>query len=252
MTVWPATVNVPIRAAPVLAAAVNATDPLPEGFGPEVIVNHVAFVAALQEHLVCVVTEICGPGPPAAATDGFNGVTVNEQEVGAGVGVGVGDGPGVGDGEGVGVVGVGGTGGVGVGVGVGDDGGEGSGGGGAPSCVTVTVCPPIVIGAVRVVVALLTPTVKRTVPGPLPVLPLVRVIHPSPALAVHGQPFATLTPMLPLPPAAGTVWSVVENSKRHGAASWRIRPRSLFTTMSPWRAVPSGLAATCSCSCPLP
>lgn len=241
MTGWPATVKVPIRAAPVFAAAVNATDPLPEAFDPEVIVSHVELLAAVQEHPVCVVTEICGPGPPAAATDGVSGVTVNEQEVGVGVGVGVGDG------TGVGVVGVGGTGGVGVGVG-----GIGSGGGGAPSCVTVTVCPPIVIGAVRVVVAPLAPTVKRTVPGPLPVLPLVRVIHPSPGRAVHVQPFATLTPMLPLPPAAGTVCSVGENSKRHGAASWRIRPRSLFTTMSPWRAVPSGLAATCSCSCPVP
>jgi hypothetical protein len=152
VTVWPATVNVPIRVAPVFAAAVNATDPLPERLDPEVIVNHVELVAAVQEHPVWVVTEICGPGPPAAATDGVSGVTVNEQAVGMGVGVGVGVGDtGVGD-TGVGVVGAGG---VGVGVGVG---GEGSGGGGAPCCVTVTVWPPTVIDAVRVVVAPFAPT----------------------------------------------------------------------------------------------
>lgn len=79
MTVWPATVNVPIRVAPVFAAAVNATDPLPETFDPEVMVNHVALLAAVQEHPVCVVTEIGGPAPPPAATDGFSGVTTYEQ-----------------------------------------------------------------------------------------------------------------------------------------------------------------------------
>jgi len=58
--------------------------------------------------------------------------------------------------------------------------------------------------------------------------------------------------ILPVPPAAGTVCSVVESSNTHASASWRIRPRSPFTMMSPCRAVPAGFAAICIWSCALP
>jgi len=45
-------------------------------------------------------------------------------------------------------------------------------------------------------------TVNRTVPLPVPLAPLVIVIHDSPELADQAQPLAVDTLMDPVPPAA--------------------------------------------------
>ena len=45
-------------------------------------------------------------------------------------------------------------------------------------------------------------TANRTVPLPVPLAPLVIVIHDSPELAVHAQPLGVDTLMAPVPPSA--------------------------------------------------
>ena len=50
VTVWPATVNVPVREAPVVfAATLNVTEPMPEPLAPAVTVIHDVVVVAVQE-----------------------------------------------------------------------------------------------------------------------------------------------------------------------------------------------------------
>jgi hypothetical protein len=122
----------------------------------------------------------------------------------------------------------------------------------AASCVTFNVWPAMAIDAERVVVPAFDATVYVTPPGPVPAVPPVTTTQAASDRALQAQPVVAVTAIVPLPPAAETVCSVGESSKRQGAASWRIRPRSPFTTMSPCRAVPSGFAATCICSCALP
>ena len=57
MTVWPATVNVPVRAAPVvLAATLNVTEPMPDPLAPAVTVIQDVVVVAVQEQDVPDVT----------------------------------------------------------------------------------------------------------------------------------------------------------------------------------------------------
>src|SRR5262249_41395462 len=58
-------VIVPVRAAPLLAAAVNVTVPLPAPPAPPVSVIHVSVVAAVQAHDAPAVTPML-PLPPAA------------------------------------------------------------------------------------------------------------------------------------------------------------------------------------------
>jgi hypothetical protein len=67
VNVWPPIVSVPVRAAPVFAAALNVTDPLPVPAAPAVIVIHVALLVAVHAHAACVVTATF-PVPPPAAT----------------------------------------------------------------------------------------------------------------------------------------------------------------------------------------
>ena len=62
-------VNVPDRALPVLAAAVNATDPFPVPVAPDVTVSHVALLVAVHEHPLAAVTFTGVPAPPAGAMD---------------------------------------------------------------------------------------------------------------------------------------------------------------------------------------
>ena len=57
VTVWPATVNVPLREAPVvLAATLNVTEPMPDPLAPAVTVIHDVVVVAVQEQDVPEVT----------------------------------------------------------------------------------------------------------------------------------------------------------------------------------------------------
>ena len=79
MTVSPATVSVPLRAAPVLAEALKDTEASPDPLAAEVIDNHVALLATVQAHPVWVSIVIAGPAPPDAATDVVSGVTVYEH-----------------------------------------------------------------------------------------------------------------------------------------------------------------------------
>lgn len=67
VNVWPATVNVPDLAAPVFAATVNATLPLPIPDVPLVIVIHAAFDVAFHVQVLVVVT-VVDPLAPAAST----------------------------------------------------------------------------------------------------------------------------------------------------------------------------------------
>ena len=67
VNVCPAIVNVPLRAAPVLAAIANATEPGPAPLAPDVTVIHEAFDAAVHAHVLAVVT-FAEPVPPLAPT----------------------------------------------------------------------------------------------------------------------------------------------------------------------------------------
>jgi len=66
VTVWFATVNVPVRAPPMFAATLIATVPLPVPLAPEVIDNQDALVVTVHVHPAAAVTAI-GPAvqPPA-------------------------------------------------------------------------------------------------------------------------------------------------------------------------------------------
>jgi len=77
--VWFATVNVPVRAAPVFAAAVIETVPLPVPLAPAVIDSHDALLVAVQVHPAAAVI-VTGPvAPPPATTDRVVGFTEYEQ-----------------------------------------------------------------------------------------------------------------------------------------------------------------------------
>ena len=81
MTVWPATVSVPVRAAPVvLAATLNVTEPMPDPLAPAVTVIQDVVVVAVQEHDVPEVT-LSVRLVASASTSKLVGVTVAEQPV---------------------------------------------------------------------------------------------------------------------------------------------------------------------------
>src|SRR5689334_18773266 len=81
--------NVPLRAEPVLTAALNVTDPDPKLCVSEVIVSHPALLAAVHSQPAPVSTVIVVPPPPAAPTDAEVGVTSNTQEVVGGTSTGL-------------------------------------------------------------------------------------------------------------------------------------------------------------------
>ena len=80
MWVWPAIVIVPVRAAPVLAAAVKATVPLPLPLAPAVIVIHCAAEFAVHPQPGGDVTPIGVPAPPVAPTVWLAGVIDDVHE----------------------------------------------------------------------------------------------------------------------------------------------------------------------------
>ena len=83
VTVWPATVNVPLRALPVvLAATLNVTEPMPDPVAPAVTVIHDAAGVAVQEHDVPEVT-LSVRLVASASTSKLVGVTAAEQPVAA-------------------------------------------------------------------------------------------------------------------------------------------------------------------------
>ena len=65
--VRPAIVNTPLRSAPVFAAAVKPTEPLPVPAAPDVTVSQAgALLTAVHAHVAVVVTPTCPDPPPAA------------------------------------------------------------------------------------------------------------------------------------------------------------------------------------------
>ena len=90
----------------------------------------------------------------------------------------------------------------------------------AAACVTVKVAPAIVSVPVRLEATVFAATLKAAVPFPDPVAPLVIVIHAALLVAVHAQPVAALTVLLPVPPAAVNAWPVGAIDGEQDAAAW--------------------------------
>jgi len=72
----PAIVSVPVRAAPVFAATVKPTDPLPVPVSPEVIVSHDALLVAVHPQLAVVET-VTLPVDVPASTERVTGAIAN-------------------------------------------------------------------------------------------------------------------------------------------------------------------------------
>jgi hypothetical protein len=72
----PATFSVPVRPGPLLAAALNTTDPLPVPDPPDVIVSQPAPLVAVHPQLAVVETATVFPEEAAADIDRVVGVSV--------------------------------------------------------------------------------------------------------------------------------------------------------------------------------
>jgi hypothetical protein len=68
VSVWPAMVSVPLRAAPGFAVAVYVTEPLPDPVAPREIVIHGAFDEAVHAQLASAITSTALL-PPTGGTD---------------------------------------------------------------------------------------------------------------------------------------------------------------------------------------
>jgi hypothetical protein len=76
----------------------------------------------------------------------------------------------------------------------------------ARACVTVKLRPPMVRVAVRLDALLFTPTLKVTVPLPVPLDPLDTINQFALLVAVQAQPAGAVTPTLPAPPLPANSW----------------------------------------------
>jgi hypothetical protein len=76
VTVCPATVSDPLRAAPVFAPTENSTVPGPVPLAPDVTLSQDVVVVAVQAQPAVVVTVTAGPAPPAAPMLAVVGATV--------------------------------------------------------------------------------------------------------------------------------------------------------------------------------
>ena len=88
------------------------------------------------------------------------------------------------------------------------------------ACVTVNVALPIVIVPVRLAVVVFAATLYAAVPFPVPVA--LVVIQDTPLTAVHAQPWAAVTAILPEPADEVKDWPRGEMDVAHvaPAASW--------------------------------
>jgi hypothetical protein len=75
VTVWFATVNVPVRAAPAFAATVNVTVPFAVPLDPDAIEIHATVLAAVHGQPFDAVTDTDIPAEPVDGTDTLDGVT---------------------------------------------------------------------------------------------------------------------------------------------------------------------------------
>ena len=81
-----------------------------------------------------------------------------------------------------------------------------------PACATVTAWPATVSLPTRGVPAGLAATENRATPTPARLVGPVSMIHAALLFAVHAQPLAEVTVMLPAPPPAVMVAFVVESA----------------------------------------
>ena len=78
---------------------------------------------------------------------------------------------------------------------------------GAAACVTENVWPAIVSEPLRCVAFGFAAALNATVPGPLPLAPLVTVSQVVSLLTpVHAQPVGAVTAVDPVAPVAATDW----------------------------------------------
>ena len=85
--------------------------------------------------------------------------------------------------------------------------------------VTTKLRPPMVSVALRGELVVLAAALKPTVPGPLPLAPLVIVTHDAPLVAVQLQPVVVPTDTKLLPPFLDNDAEVGVNVYEHGAAA---------------------------------
>jgi hypothetical protein len=96
------------------------------------------------------------------------------------------------------------------------------------ACVTVKVCPPIVIVPLRDVVPVFAETLYRTLPLPLPLAPAVIVIHATLLADVHAQPVAAVIVTLPVTAADVVRFEEVgEMPGEHGGLNANVFERAL-------------------------
>ena len=105
------------------------------------------------------------------------------------------------------------------------------------ACVTVKICPAMVTVPVRAVPELAA-MLSVTVPLPVPLLPLVMVIHGALLVAVQPQAAPVVTLTLAGPPPAGALKLVGLSVYVHGAAAWLTVKVSPAMVTVPVRAVP--------------
>jgi hypothetical protein len=84
----------------------------------------------------------------------------------------------------------------------------------------VKVTPPIVSAALRALLVVFAATLKPTLPGPLPVAPLVTVSQAALLAAVHAHPVGVVTLTLELPPADAAANDVAPSEVVQTTAAW--------------------------------
>lgn len=85
----------------------------------------------------------------------------------------------------------------------------------APAWLSVKVCPAAVIVPVLDVVSALGATVKPTIPGPFPDIPVVNVTQETVLTALHAHPLPVETAKEPFSPAALTAWLLADSVAPH-------------------------------------
>jgi hypothetical protein len=239
VSVLPAMVRVPVRAPPTFGATRYRTVPSPVPDAPDVIVIHDALLTADHEQPLLVETFTSPLSPCMGTLSVFREIEYVHE----------------GGGEGGGGEGGGGEGG-------GGDGGEG---GVFAACVTVNVCPAIVIVPARASLEF-ADTTYPTLPLPVPAPPELTEIHDALLAAVHAQPAVVETLTVPLLPPVGALALVGEIEYEHAtgggdgggglgggvllAACITVNVRPAIVSV-PLRAAPP-LTATVNVTVPLP
>jgi len=89
----------------------------------------------------------------------------------------------------------------------------------AAGSVTTKLCPAMVSVAVRVSAVGLNAAANVTVPDPLPVPPLLIVIHDAVFVADQVQPVKVVTVTVTLPPPPAIVWPAGDSANVQGDAA---------------------------------